>query len=80
MNRHSDGHPGTFKLYDQYHDRLRASGGWYVFALYRIRGRGIQVLDWEMRHSSRLPNFHWHGGGSHRDALQAKIEISRLFD
>jgi len=79
MHRHADGHPGTFKLYDQYHEKLRAANGWYVFAPYRVRGRGIQVLDWEIRHSSRLPNLYWQGGGKHRDAQQAKIKIKRMF-
>lgn len=78
MHRHSDGQPGTFKLYDQYHDKLRAASGWYVFAVYRIRGQGIEVFEWEIRHSSRLPYLDWHGGGDHRDAKQAKIPIEIL--
>ncbi|NLV10006.1 hypothetical protein GOC74_08690 [Halomicrobium mukohataei] len=78
MHRHSDGQPGTFKLYDQYHEQLRAANGWYVFAVYRVRGRGVEVLRWEMRHSSRLPKLDWHGGGEHRDARQSKIEIGQV--
>ncbi|MBX0325584.1 hypothetical protein EGH21_21400 [Halomicroarcula sp. F13] len=80
MHRHSDGQPGTFKLYDQYHERLREANGWYVFGVYRVRGKGVEVLEWEMRHSSRLPYLEWHGGGNHRNAKQAKIGISKLFD
>jgi hypothetical protein len=79
MYRHNDGRPGTFKLYDQYHDKLRAANGYYVFAVYRVRGQGVEVLEWEMRHSSRLPHLDWHGGGKHRDARQAKIGIDGLF-
>ncbi|ACV46595.1 MULTISPECIES: hypothetical protein [Halomicrobium] len=78
MHRHSDGQPGTFKLYDQYHEQLRAANGWYIFGVYRIRGSGVEVLQWEMRHSSRLPQLEWHGGGDHREAHQAKIGISLL--
>ena len=79
MHRHADGQPGTFKLYDQYHERLRTANGWYVFGVYRACGRGLKILNWEMRHSSRLPHLNWHGGGDHRDSKQAKIPISYLF-
>lgn len=79
MRQHADGQLGTFKLYDQYHDRLRAANGWYVFAPYRVCGPGVEVLDWEMRHSSRLPQLHWHGGGGHRNAQQSKIGIGEIF-
>ncbi|MDG5778996.1 hypothetical protein VB773_01055 [Haloarculaceae archaeon H-GB2-1] len=79
MYRHANGQEGTFKLYDRYHDRLREANGWYVFVVYRVRGVGIQVLDIAMRHSSRLPSLSWHGGGTHRDAQQAKIQVRRLF-
>jgi len=80
MHRHADGQPGTFKLYDQYHERLREANGWYVFAPYRVRGRGVEVLRWEMRHSSRLPRLDWHGGGDHRDARQAKLTIDAVIE
>lgn len=79
MHRHADGQPGTFKLYDQYHEQLRAANGWYVFATYRVRGAGIEVLKSAMRHSSRLPRLHWHGGGDHRNARQTKIDIQEIF-
>jgi hypothetical protein len=79
MHRHADGQPGNFKLYDQYHQKLREAGGYYVFAPYRVRGRGVEVLKWEMRHSSRLPRLSWHGGGDHRDAQQAKLGIGEVF-
>lgn len=79
MHRHSNGHPGTFKLYDQYHEKLRSANGWYVFGVYRVRGRGVEVLEWEMRHSSQLPCLDWHGGGSHREAKQGKIGIAKMF-
>ncbi|WP_420182074.1 hypothetical protein ACNO8S_13500 [Haloarcula sp. KBTZ06] len=78
MHRHADGRPGTFKLYDQYHEKLRAANGWYVFGVYRVRGRGIEVLEWETRHSSRLPRLDWHGGGDHRNSKQTKLHISEM--
>ncbi|SFS00028.1 hypothetical protein SAMN05216559_2298 [Halomicrobium zhouii] len=79
MRRHADGQPGNFKLYSKYHRRLWRTNGWYIFIIYRVRGNGLQVLKSEMRHSSRLPQLSWHGGGQHRDAKQAKILINSLF-
>ena len=79
MHRHSDGQPGTFKLYDQYHEKLRAENGCYIFAVYRVRGRGLEVLQWNIRHSSQTPALNWHGGGNHRGAKQAKIPIKSIF-
>ena len=79
MHRHADGQPGTFKLYDRYHKRLRSKNGSYLFAVYRVRGMGVEVLNWQMRHSSRLPRLNWHGGGEHRDAQQCKLKISEIF-
>ncbi|MEA5386203.1 hypothetical protein VB779_03185 [Haloarculaceae archaeon H-GB11] len=78
MHRHADGQEGTFKLYDRYHDRLREANGWYAFVIYRVRGKGIEVLHFGLRHSSRLPTLHWHGGGSHREARQAKLKLGQV--
>lgn len=79
MRRHADGQPGTFKLYDRYHMRLRQNNGEYIFGVYRVRGKGIEILDWEMRHSSSLHKLDWHGGGCHRSAQQSKIRITSIF-
>jgi hypothetical protein len=78
MHEHADGQPGTFKLYRQYHEKLQSQGGYYVFASYRVRGRGVEVLAHDRRHASRLPTLRWHGGGEHRETDQAKVEISDL--
>jgi len=80
MHRHADGQPGTFKLYDQYHEKLRSVDGWYVFGVYRVRGQGVEILEWIVRHASRLPRLDWHGGGDHRQANQAKIGVQELID
>jgi hypothetical protein len=79
MREHADGQPGNFKLYRQYHERLRSAGGEYLFGVYRIRGRGVQVLAWERRPAARLPTVRWHGGGDHRDTQQAKVAIGDVF-
>ncbi|WP_121822953.1 hypothetical protein [Halostella salina] len=79
MIEHSDGQPGTFKLYKQYHGRLRDHDGMYAFAAYKPWGRGIRVLKSKAVHSSKLPMLRWHGGGDHRDTKQAKVAIADVF-
>jgi len=76
MHKHADGQPGTFKIYREYHEKLQRQGGYYVFASYRRRGTGVQVLGHGRRHASRLPSIRWHGGGAHRGTQQAKIAIA----
>lgn len=77
--RHADGQPGNFKLYHQYHRRLRRNSGEYVFVVYEISGRGINVLRSTLIHSSKLPRLSWHGGGEHRGTKQAKLAIGDVF-
>jgi hypothetical protein len=79
MHEHADGQPGTFKLYREYHEKLQSQSGVYVFAVYRIRGRGVEVLAHGRRRASRLPTVRWHGGGDHRSTQQAKIAIEDVF-
>ena len=62
---HADGQPGNFKIYRQYHKKLQAEGGRYGFAVYRIRGRGCQILKTAWVAASKLPTIVWHGGGDH---------------
>ncbi|MCU4741147.1 hypothetical protein [Natronoglomus mannanivorans] len=80
MVEHADGQPGNFKIYREYHDRLRRADGWYCFVVYRPHGRsGCTVLEDKMVRASRLPLLRWHGGGDHRGTQQAKIAISDVF-
>ena len=78
-HRHADGNPGNFKIYKQYHGKLKNQGGWYGFAVYRKRGTGTQVLKMKAVAASKLPLLRWHGGGSHRDTKQAKLDIADVF-
>jgi len=78
MHEHADGQPGTFKIYREYHERLQSEGGVYLFASYRVRGRGVQVLAHGRRRASNLPTVRWHGGGDHRGTEQAKVPISEV--
>ncbi|MCU4973950.1 hypothetical protein OB955_14545 [Halobacteria archaeon AArc-m2/3/4] len=79
MVEHADGQPGNFKIYREYHDRLRWADGWYCF-VYRPHGRsGCTVLKDRMVKASNLPLLRWHGGGDHRGTQQAKIAIGDVF-
>jgi len=77
---HANGQPGTLKVYEAYHRRLRAADGYYVLTVYQRHGRGLRVLASEKLHSSRLPRLSWHGGGDHRGTRQAKIPVSFVLD
>lgn len=76
---HADGQPGNFKIYRQYHEKLQEHGGWYGFAVYRVRGRGTQILETTAVRASKLPLLRWHGGGEHRESKQAKLSIGDVF-
>ncbi|NIC01083.1 hypothetical protein [Halobacterium sp. R2-5] len=78
MHEHADGPPGNFKIYREYHEKLQQNSGVYLFAAYRVRGRGVQVLAHGRRRASRLPTMRWHGGGDHRGTEQAKISIQAV--
>ena len=78
MHEHADGQPGTFKIYREYHEKLQQQGGVYLFASYRVRGRGVQVLAHDRRRASNLPTVRWHGGGDHRGTEQAKVSITDI--
>lgn len=79
MHSYSDGREGKFRVFEDPHDRLQSEGGRYVFVCYRVRGRGIQVLDMERRAASRLPGSVWYGAGGHRGTQQREIQVSEVF-
>ncbi|WP_058984630.1 MULTISPECIES: hypothetical protein [Halobacterium] len=78
MHEHADGQPGNFKIYREYHEKLQQQGGVYLFAAYRVRGRGVEVLAHGRRRAANLPTVRWHGGGDHRGTEQAKIGIKEV--
>ncbi len=61
----------SFKRFDLTRT-VRAPNGLYVFGTYRVCGRGVKVLEWEMRHSSRLPQT-WLGRREHESLLGGLI-------
>jgi hypothetical protein len=75
MLEHSNGQPGTFKLYRKYHEKLAEAGGMYAFAAYKPWGRGIRIVRSKAVSVGELPLLRWHGGGDHRDTEQAKVPI-----
>ena len=80
MLEHSDGQPGNFKIYRDYHDKLRRADGWYCFVVYRPHGRsGCTIVKDKMVKSTNLPLLRWHGGGDHRGTEQTKIAIADVF-
>jgi len=80
MHEHADGQPGNWKVYREYHEKLRRHDGWYCFVVYRAHGRsGCTILRDKMVRSSDLPLLRWHGGGDHRETKQAKIPIDTIF-
>jgi hypothetical protein len=79
MHRRANGSPGRFRLFRTYHDRLLEADGYYCFVVYRIRGRGIEVLRTLMTKASRLPSTTWYGAGGHRSNQQTKLRIDTVF-
>ncbi|ELY89088.1 hypothetical protein C483_14095 [Natrialba hulunbeirensis JCM 10989] len=66
----------NWKVYREYHEKLRRHDGWYCFVVYRPHGRpGLTILQDKMVRSCNLPLLRWHGGGDRRGTQQAKIPI-----
>lgn len=78
LNRAS-GQIGRFRLFEDYHRKLRRNGGIYVFVCYRAAGAGIAVEDTRSVEAKDV-QVRWYGAGGHRDSRQVKIPVSKLFD
>ena len=60
MHEHSDGQPGNWKVYREYHERLRRHDGWYCFVVSRPHGRsGCTILRDKTVRSSEFPLLRW---------------------
>ena len=79
MATRADGSAGRFRVFEEYHDRLRREGGRYVFVAYKPRGRGITVLKMKMLPPGNLPVSSWYGAGGHRESRQVKLAIGDVF-
>lgn len=85
LRRKSDGRGGTkegeFFIYEHRHRWLRRNNGYYTFAVYRFRGRGIQILDTKRLHAGNLPYFSFHESGhpGRQNAREARFKVSDIF-
>jgi hypothetical protein len=77
--RRSSGAAGRFRVFRDPHRQLVDRDGWYAFAVYRIRGRGVEVVEQRMRRAVDLEPVEWYGAGGHRDSEQVKLPTSRVF-
>jgi hypothetical protein len=73
--------PGEFYVFDSPHQWLRRHDGYYVFAVYRFRGSGVQVLDSKRVHASNLPYFTFHQSGhtGRNNDREARFKVSEIF-
>jgi hypothetical protein len=77
LNRAS-GQTGRFRLFEDYHRKLRRDGGIYVFVTYRAVGRGIAV-DETRSVDAKDVQVRWYGAGGHRDSRQVKLPVHEVF-
>jgi hypothetical protein len=79
MVERADGSTGRFRVFREPHRRLARANGMYGFAAYRVRGRGITVLQTRAVPASDLPGSAWYGAGGHRSSEQRKIAVEDVF-
>lgn len=79
--RMSNGRPGRFLIRKGPHQRLQRADGWFVWVVYRGRGRGIDVLKTKMvrARSVRIDDWTTTGGSEpYRDA-EKQIPVTAVF-
>ena len=81
MHKRESGSPGRFRIFEDYHDRLARADGYYVFGVYRPRGRGVEIVSMTLKRARalRLSGDDFYSAGGHRDSRQIKIPIGRIF-
>jgi hypothetical protein len=80
MRELASGAPGRFRLFESQHSELKQRGGRYVFAVYRARGSGVQILQSRVLPAREIsldfgPSDH---GSPNRDQ-QRKIDHRKVF-
>lgn len=77
----SDGSEGRFRIFREPHRRLAQSDGLYVFAVYRVRGTGAQILDTTAVSARSVRVSDWVHSGHRTDGreMQRRIPISEVF-
>lgn len=79
MAERADGSSGRFRIFEDSHEKLQAVGGYYGFAVYKPRGRGITIIEMKSLDASELPGSTWYGAGGHRGSNQRKVGIEEVF-
>lgn len=78
LNRRSG--TSRFRIFEDYHERLLAEGGYYIFVAYAARGRGISVEGIRSVDADALGITEWASTGGHRDSRQRRIPVRAIFD
>lgn len=71
----SNGDEGRFRIFQQPHHKLRAEDGRYLFVVYRIRGRGMEVLDMHEIPARRLRPSSWRVSGHATTGRDREIQL-----
>jgi hypothetical protein len=74
----ASGKVGRFRIFEDYHKRLRAAGGWYVFVAYRARPEFRVARMRSVGAGDVSATFY--GAGGHRGSRQVKLPVSDVFD
>lgn len=78
IHRRSSGRPGKFRVFKDPHEKLVENDGYYVFAVYRRRGSGAEVLK-SVRVDAEDVTPSWRLSG-HKDRPGNKESQIRLED
>jgi hypothetical protein len=79
MRRRANGNEGRLTIFEDPHAVLARQGGMYGLAVYRVRGRGVELLETRAVAATELTGrLSWQETGGHRDSRQAKPRWSEL--
>lgn len=79
MRKRSDGSPGRVRIFREPHQQLSRVDGYYGFAAYRPRGRGVEILATNAVRAREM-RFEW-GPSEHSSPnreQQQKLRLSRV--
>jgi hypothetical protein len=79
VRRRTDGGEGRIRIFEEPHEKLEAVGGWYAIAAYRVRGRGIEILDSTAIKAADLA-LEWKRSGHDRDkGRECQARVTEFF-
>jgi len=81
MRHRSNGSEGRFRIFREPHRQLAREDGRYVFAAYRIRGTGVEILATTAKAARAVRVDSWTKAGHETDGRehQQRIPISEVF-